>query len=380
MQVLFVALSLFMLAPWSLRRFALIGVSLLFTMGCVAATVPPANEPQTISMRPAHHTDTGFQNPHPIDTLQHGFWAFWRMRLFGEPFPDYRLVAAQVPVVALEPQRLVLPAGSPRLTWIGHASFLLQYRGLNLLTDPHLSARASPLSFAGPERLVALPISVAELPPIDYVVISHSHYDHLDRSTVDALGDRPLWLVPLGVKAILVGWGIDPTRVIERDWWQSYQQDGIRFTATPAHHFSARTLWDRNQTLWASWMVELEGFNLWFAGDTAYEPRLFQQIKAQFPNIDLALIPIGAYGPRWFMREHHVNPEEALLIHQQLGAQRSIGMHWGTFQLTSEPMLEPPLRLTAAVDAAGPGLAPFDTMAIGEVRELPTPFRPLAAP
>ena len=342
---------------------------LLFVVfGCSVGT--GVSQLQKLKDSPSHHTEEGFKNPYPIDEIKRSFWLYWRMRLFDEDFPDYSEVAHQVPVVELKPGDLEQPTPQPRLTWIGHATFLFQYQGIILLTDPHMSRRASPLSFTGPKRLVPLPIDATELPPIDYVVISHSHYDHLDETTVKALGDRPMWLVPLGVKAIIVDWGIDPNRVVELDWWQSQQFDAVRFTTTPAHHFSARSLFDRNQTLWASWMVEMDGFSLWFSGDTAYNSIHFKQIGERFPDIDLALIPIGAYGPRWFMKASHVNPEEAVMIHQEIGATQSIGMHWGTFQLTSEPMLEPPKRLVAAVKAAGKDID-FDVMAIGQVREIP---------
>ena len=315
---------------------------------------------------PAHHTPEGFRNPYPVDDRKRSFFSYWRMRLFEERFADHEAVAHRMPAHTVDPSSIDGPADAPRLTWIGHATFLIQHRGTNLLTDPHFSDRASPFSFAGPRRLVPLPLALEQLPPIHYVVISHNHYDQLDRKSVQALGSRPRWLVPLGLRQTLVEWGVDPERITELDWWQRHDEPGLSFTSTPAHHWSARTLFDRNETLWSSWMVEMEGFRFWFAGDTAYNPVQFREIGAHFPAIDLALIPIGGYAPRWFMQEAHVSPEEALQIHRDLGARRSYGMHWGTFQLTAEPMFEPAERLQAAVADAPAGTPPFETLAIGE--------------
>ena len=320
--------------------------------------------------RPPHHTEDGFRNPYPVDRRRRNFFYYWYMRLFVEDFPDYEQVAHLVPRKALDAGRLSQPADQPRVAWIGHATFLVQYRGVNLLTDPHFSERASPFSFTGPKRLVPLPLGLEQLPAIDYVVISHNHYDQLDEQTVRALGDGPHWLVPLKLKALLMDWGVEASRITELDWWQQTAQDGIRFTATPAHHWSARGLFDRNRTLWSSWMVEMDGFRFWFGGDTAYNPVHFKQIGERFPGVDMALIPIGAYSPRWFMQNAHVTPEEAVRIHQEIASRQSFGMHWGTFQLTSEPMLEPPQRLAEALQAADRDIAPFEVLAIGEIREL----------
>ena len=339
---------------------------------------PAGAEPSTATTAaaPSHHVPGGFRNPYPVDEQERGFFAYWRMRLFGEPFADQAAEAHLVPRRSVDPATLVEPAEAPRATWIGHATFLVEYGETRLLTDPHFSERASPFSFAGPRRLVPLPITLEDLPPVDYVVISHSHYDQLDEATVRALGDGPIWLVPLGLERLLTKWGVDPERVVELDWWERHDAGGAAFTATPAHHWSARSLFDRNETLWSSWRVEIGDFRLWFGGDTAYNPVQFKEIGERLGPVDLALIPIGAYAPRWFMRNAHVTPEEALQIHRDIGSLRSIGMHWGTFQLTAEPILEPAERLRAAVAAAGPGVAPFDTLAIGETLVL-APRRPV---
>ncbi len=341
-----------------------LGLSLWLLVGACASDAPYANTPP--GERPAHHGPDGFRNPHIPPNPKRGFFAYWRMRLFGDDFPDYATVAHRVPRQALDPVRLH-QVEEPQLTWIGQATFLIQLQGRTILTDPQFSDRASPVSFAGPKRLVPLPIQLHELPKVDLVVISHNHYDHLDRDSVEELGNGPRWVVPLGLKQTLVDWGIDAERITELDWWQSAEVAGINLTATPTQHFSARSLFDRNQTLWCSWLIELAGQRLWFGGDTGYNPVQFRQIGERFAPIDWALIPIGAYEPRWFMRDVHANPEEGVQILEDIGARQGVAMHWGTFQLSAEPMLEPPQRIAAEVARRGWGAERFLTPAIGEM-------------
>jgi N-acyl-phosphatidylethanolamine-hydrolysing phospholipase D len=238
------------------------------------------------------------------------------------------------------------------LTWIGHASSLLQLQGLNILIDPIFSERASPFSFIGPKRLAPLPFELHELPPIDVVMISHSHYDHLDLPTLKELAQRNpnriLFLVPLGVKALLQSEGIE--NVQEFDWWQGASVKNLKFTFTPSQHWSSRTPFDENETLWGGWHIHAPKFDFLYAGDTGYS-KDFQDIHARLGAVDIAMIPIGAYEPRWFMKKHHANPEEAVQIHKDLQAKTSIGVHWGTFRLSDEPMLKPVEDLAAALKA-----------------------------
>lgn len=236
-------------------------------------------------------------------------------------------------------------------TWLGHASFLVQLDGLNILTDPHLSPRASPLGFAGPERLIAPAIDLPNLPPIDAVLLSHDHYDHLDAPTLRALAEshEPAVIAPLGHATLLAELGC--RRVTELDWWACHKRRGVSVTAVPVQHFSGRGLGDRNRRLWAGFVLEADGRKVFFAGDTGYSPD-FAEIGRRFGPIDLSLIPIGAHAPRDFMRPVHVDPEEAVKIHQDVGSRLSLAMHWGTFRLTTEPLDEPPQRLRAALAAA----------------------------
>jgi L-ascorbate metabolism protein UlaG (beta-lactamase superfamily) len=265
----------------------------------------------------------------------------------------------------------------PTLTWIGHATLLVQIGGVNLLTDPHFTERASPVGFAGPKRRVPPALSLAELPHIDAVVISHNHYDHLDAGTVRQLnrqaGGAPRFFVPLGLKAWFAQEGID--NVVELDWWEHIEHMGLDVHLVPVQHWSARTPWDRNRTLWGGWMVEHPSLRFFFAGDTGYS-KDFADIRGRFGPIDLAAIPVGCYEPRWFMKANHVNPEESLQIHRDLGARRSVGIHWGTFRLTDERLDEPPQKLAQALAAAGVAQEEFFLMKHGELRRLertPTP-------
>jgi N-acyl-phosphatidylethanolamine-hydrolysing phospholipase D len=265
---------------------------------------------------------------------------------------------------------------------------MVQLGGLTLLTDPIFSDRASPLPFVGPQRHKQPGLALSELPHIDLVLASHNHYDHLDAASVDALnqqpGGPPLFIVPLGLKAWLAGRGI--SNAVELDWWQQHavpvphspNAAPVEVTLVPAQHWSGRGLADRMKTLWGGFAVLADDCHCFYAGDTAYS-RDFEDIRQHFAarqtperggGFDLALLPIGAYEPRWFMAEQHVNVQEAVRIHRDLGAKQSLGVHWGTFQLTDEPLDEPPRVLVQARRDAGLGDEEFFVLALGETRRL----------
>lgn len=285
----------------------------------------------------------------------------WQRKRDGLPPPPARYLNgyAGFPVDRPDPAWLAANRTRTAVTWIGHATVLVQMSGLNILTDPHFSGRAAPVQWAGPERRVPLPMALVELPRIDLVLISHNHYDHLDRDTVLSLhaqpGGAPLFLVPLGVERWMRQQGIERVRAF--DWWDSYPvgDAGVAITFVPAHHWSGRTPWDRNRTLWGGWVAKAPSFSLFFAGDTGYSTD-FAEIGRRFGGFDLALLPVGAYEPRWFMGEQHVDPPQAVRIHEDLRAKQSIGIHWGTFELTDEPLDAPIGALPAA--RASAGLAP----------------------
>lgn len=304
-----------------------------------------------------------YSNPH-INDPDKSFFDYWGMRLFGDT--EFADQSAQVDRIQVTDGILDLtenPQGL-RVIWLGHSTFLIQAGGVNILTDPILSERASPVSFAGPARLAPMPYGFEDLPAIDAVLISHNHYDHLDKATIRQLGNGPHYYVPLGLKSWFIEQGIEAARISEMDWWQHQAGQGYRVTATPAQHWSSRSLFDRRKTLWAGWHIQLSDWSLWFAGDTGYNPVQFRQIGQRFEDIDLALIPIGSYSPRWFMKPYHVNPQEAVQIHRDVGAAMSVGMHWSTFQLSAEALDEPRQRLQRVM-AEQPELEPFITLPIG---------------
>ena len=316
-----------------------------------------------------HHTAEGFRNNYP--TGPRGSFRKWQQERREKGLPKipeggYRFEVLKPDVAWLQANRT-----EPVLTWIGHATFLLQIGGLDILTDAHLTDRASPLAFAGPKRVVPPALRLDELPYIDAVVISHNHYDHLDRPTVKRLarqaGGSPRFFVPLGLKGWFNGRGIGD--VTELDWWEQAQYKGARFTLVPVQHWSARSLWDRDKTLWGGWVIEQPDFRFFFAGDTGYSQD-FKDIGRRFGSFDLAALPIGAYEPRWFMSIMHVNPQEAVQIHRDLNARHSVAMHWGTFILTDEPLDEPPVKLAEARKAAGVSADEFFLMKHGEMRRL----------
>jgi N-acyl-phosphatidylethanolamine-hydrolysing phospholipase D len=259
-------------------------------------------------------------------------------------------------------------AGAESLTWLGHASFLLRTGGLNVLTDPFLSDRASPIAGFGPKRFVPPGLPIGELPPIDAVVISHDHYDHLDARTIDALPGkgRIVAAVPAGIGGFFRRRGYRDVR--ELRWWEETRLgDDFIVAALPSNHFSGRTPFDRNATLWASWAIASRTRKIFFAGDTGYGP-VFAEIGRRIGPFDLALLPIGAYEPKSIMRPVHCSPEEAVSVGRDLRAATLVAMHWGSIVLTDEPAFEPPGRFRAAASRAGIPDGRAWVMRIGETR------------
>jgi len=241
------------------------------------------------------------------------------------------------------------------ITMVGHATLLIQMAGVNLLTDPVWSDRASPFSFAGPKRVTTPGVAFEHLPPIHAVLLSHNHYDHLDLATLRHLhaAHAPLMVMPLGNDAI-VRRAVPDARIAVGDWHDRIDvAPGLTTTLTRANHWSARGMRDRRMALWAGHWLESQAGSVWFAGDTGYgDGAIFRDIRARHGAPDVALIPIGAYEPRWFMANQHVDPAEAVAILQDVGATRGLGIHWGTFQLTDEPRDTPVEALAAALVAA----------------------------
>lgn len=256
------------------------------------------------------------------------------------------------------------------LWWLGHASLLLRINGLYILTDPVFSNRASPLRFYGPQRRTPPALRSADLPALDAVFISHNHYDHLDRATVRELHQRfpqVQFFVPLGLKRWFARLGVK--RVTELDWWQSVNWQGLTLTCVPAQHWSMRTLWDRDRTLWCGWVAQSESLRFWFSGDTGYMPELLQ-IPERLGPLDAAAIPVGAYAPRWFMWPHHMDPENAVRLWQQLGRPLSVPVHWGVFELADEALDAPPRELLAELHKQNEAIETFSPLKIGQYLSL----------
>lgn len=245
----------------------------------------------------------------------------------------------------IQPRENLAPAidNALEITFINHSTLLIQWNQLNILTDPIWSNRASPFSWMGPKRRHEPGIPFHKLPPIHIVLISHNHYDHLDLPTLHLLkkAHDPLFLTTLGNQAYLAKHGI-PAH--ELDWWQTFPLDGWRFTLTPAEHFSARWPWNVNKTLWGGFLVQNSHHSLYFAGDTAYGS-LFKEIYQRYGSPQVALLPIGAFEPRWFMQAAHMNPEDALKAHYDLHATHSIGIHHSAFHLSDEAIDTPAERI-----------------------------------
>lgn len=235
------------------------------------------------------------------------------------------------------------------ITYVNHSTFLIQTAGVNILTDPVWSDRVSPVSFAGPKRFRPAGVKFEDLPPIDLVIISHNHYDHLDIETLKKLEKlyQPRFISPLGVAQLLENSGIKNT--LDLDWWDEQAIDSdITVHSVQAQHFSARGLFDRDKTLWSGYVIETPAGNIYFAGDTGYGD-FFKEIGQRHPDITVGLIPIGAYKPRWFMKPMHVNPEEAIQVHKDVGAEISFGMHFGTFPLADDGMKDPENDFSKAI-------------------------------
>jgi L-ascorbate metabolism protein UlaG (beta-lactamase superfamily) len=266
----------------------------------------------------------------------------WKLTSKAAQWPEHVTVDRQ----PLPPQ----PASDGVIaTWVGHATFVLRTASATVLTDPVFSDVAGPLSWLGPRRVAPPAVDFDAIPKVDLVLLSHDHYDHCDLPTLRRLAHRddPLVVSPLGHESLLAGAGF--SRVVGLDWWETHASlPGAEITLVPARHWSRRRPFGTNKRLWGGFMLRAGGRRVYFAGDSGYQEGLFAEIGRRCGAPDLALIPIGAYEPRWFMKDAHMNPAEAVLVHRETGAHRSIAMHWGTFQLTDEGRNDPVRALEAA--------------------------------
>ncbi len=265
---------------------------------------------------------------------------------------------------------LPLQDAAATITFIGHSTLLIQAPAGNIITDPVYARRAGPFGLVGPRRVRPAAVPFDKLPPIALIALSHNHYDHCDLATLRRLARRfdPVVVTPIGNGRLVKSAGV--RRVVELDWWEHTDAAGMSVTVTPAHHFSARTPFDRNRALWGGFVLALPDLRIYFAGDTAYA-KFFPAIARRLGPIDVALLPIGAYEPRWFMQSVHMNPAEAVQAHIDLAATRSIGTHFGTFQLTTEGIDEPLRALAEARVHRGIPASDFSTLEFGASLQLP---------
>lgn len=310
-----------------------------------------------------HFDGLRFLNPagEPETDRSFGDMLKWQRERPSNPWPT------AVDVVPVVPDERVKGL---RVTMVGHATLLIQIGGLNILTDPVWSDRASPVTFAGPRRVTKPGVAFENLPPIDAILLSHNHYDHLDMATLKALhaGHKPLIVTPLGNDAI-VRKGIKDARFAVGDWGDSVEiATGAHAHIAPALHWSSRGLKDRRMALWCGFVLEVAGKRIYFAGDTGYGTgNIFRRIGEAFSGIDLAILPIGAYDPRWFMAAQHCDPEDAIKIMLDVKANMAIGMHWGTFKLTDEARLDPEDRLAAGLKERGIDASRFKALLPADV-------------
>lgn len=328
-----------------------------------SATKTPENKPD-------HHTHNGYQNHPFVETAASKGTLFYIRRAWDSLFPPN--IPEWHELTESESIRLLNSIDNDRITWLGHASFLIKTAGVTILTDPFLSEYASPISWAGPKRVVDLPIPIKKLPNLDIVIVSHNHYDHLDDKTVRQLQNknRIHVIVPLGLKQFFTDRGYN--KVTELDWGQSIKVKGINITAEPSVHDSARSTTDQNETLWASWSIKSKHKHILFVGDTGYSDTIFNNIGGKYGFFDIAILPIGTYEPRELLWMSHVTPEESVAIGKDVNAKTLIASHWGTISsLSDEPLFEPPIRFLQEGVEKGFSKENIWIMKIGETKEIP---------
>jgi len=348
---------------WGLRLIGAFALVVAF-LGCCVFTAPMYEGPDS-----DHFDGTRFHNETPADT-QTGDFLRWRMDRNLGAWDDWTESEPGAP----PPRRVT--GDRMRVTFVGHSTVLLQMGGVNILTDPVWSERVSPVPFGGPARRRAPGLRFEDLPPIDVVVVSHNHYDHMDVATLRRLSDEhsPIFFAGLGNAEFLASKGVSGAR--DMDWWDARDIDvdggeGVTLTCVPVRHFSGRGFTDRNGTLWCGFVVESAATGrAYFAGDTGYGPH-FAEAARRLGPMRLTLLPIGAYLPRWFMSPVHMEPKSALRAHRDLQAGTSVGVHFGTFPLADDGQYQPEADLQTALDRIEGPKPRFWVLGFGEGRDVP---------
>jgi len=334
-------------------------LSVAFGLGAACRSGPTPPETRG-GLRSEHRDAEGFFNP--WQRFERSVWDYLRWQLFSRN-PYDKSTPPRIPSVPNRGEYLAGVASIPSLTWVGHATFVVHDRDDVFLTDPHFGKR----SFL-PTREVAPGLPLESIPADAFVVLSHNHYDHLDEGTIGALPESVEYYVPLGMAEWFRARG--RTRVTELDWWQSAERGRFTLTCLPSQHWSLRVGQPANSTLWCSWLIDSGEHTYYFAGDTGYFEG-FSEFGRIWPSIDVAMLPIGAYAPRWLMSYQHMDPAEAYRAFEDLGARYLLPMHWGTFDITDEPLDRPPLELLQAADERGGERERIRVLGIGERFELP---------
>lgn len=326
-------------------------VGLFFILvGCAAMT--------SVRAKSDHFDGKKFYNQSPVENKN--FWTFIKWQFISEPKPWPESVRDNIDYKPTE----ILTDSNIAVTFVNHATVLIQVKGVNILTDPVWSERASPFTWLGPKRVREPGIDFENLPPIHLVLVTHNHYDHLDLPTLKKLNDRdhPQFLVALGDRKLLEGHGIQ--NVQEMDWAGSYFTQDLKVTFLPTQHWSGRGFLDRYESLWGAYLIEHKNKKIYFGGDSGYASH-YKKLKEEKGSVELAFLPIGAYEPRWFMKDMHLNPAEAVQAHEDLGAKTSIGIHFGTWQMSDEGIDQPEQDLTIALKEKNP-INPFLTLKHGQ--------------
>jgi N-acyl-phosphatidylethanolamine-hydrolysing phospholipase D len=348
--------------------------TIIFVILLMAGCSSSSSSEIWVEGRPKHHTQNGFRNypvipdPPPVDAA----FYFRRIRdsFFLPDVPDEHYLPDKDAISQFQQLN-----GENSITWLGHATFLIRLNGMTILTDPFLTEFASPLWEFGPRRYVQPGIGLDNLPPIDLVVVSHNHLDHLDAQTVESLkGKEKIHVfVPLGLKLFFKDRGY--TNVEELDWNERASYRGIELAALPVVHFSGRGLNDKNKTLWCSWSISSQSGKVFFSGDTSYSSTTFKTIGKEYGPFDLGIVSIGAYKTRKYGPESHLTPEEAVKVALETKSNIAVAMHWGTIGLSDEPPWEPPIRFKKSAQDNGISSDQTWVMKIGETRRLPSKKR-----